>query len=106
MPAALLPEQGWRSLNDQKRAEEVRLEQRVNVSLAGFLNRTYQGVPCVIENDVQPAERRVGLRNGLPYLFIIGCAERQGKNRVAEEFPEIGDVGQFSGCERRPCRRA
>ena len=56
MPAALLPRQGQRGLNDPKRAEEVRFEQRLNVRLARFLNRTYQRVTGVVEDDVEPAE--------------------------------------------------
>jgi hypothetical protein len=66
MPAALLPQQRQSGLNDPEHPKVVRLEQSANVSLARFLYRAHQGVPGVVDNDVELAEVPVSL---LPHLF-------------------------------------
>jgi hypothetical protein len=45
---------------------------------ARLLNRADEVVTGIVENNVQPAEVLVGLRNRLPHLFGVRYIKRQG----------------------------
>ena len=80
-PATLLPEEGQRSLIDQKRGEEVRLEQSPNVCLARFPNCANQGVASILKDNIQPAEVHVSLPDDIPYLFGSARSSARGGQR-------------------------
>ena len=86
MPSTLLPQQRQRGLDDPKHPKVVRLEQSANVVLARLPNRAHQGVPSIVENDIEPAEVPVSLRNRLTHLFWVRDVERKRQNVVPETF--------------------
>ena len=73
-----MPQQGQGRLDHPKHPKVVRIEQSANVGLARLLNRADEGVTGIVENNVQPAEVLVGLRNRLPHLFGVRYIKRQG----------------------------
>ena len=75
MPTALLPQQRRRGLNDPKHPKVVRIKQRANVRLGRLLDRAHQGVAGIVDNDIEPAEAPVSLRNRLTHLFWVRDVE-------------------------------
>ena len=91
MTAALLPEYGQRRLDHADHAHEIGLELRADVRFGRFLNRGHQRIARVVEDDIELAEMRVGLRHRVLDLGNVRHVECQRQYGVAVTLNKIAD---------------
>ena len=80
---ALLAQERQRGLGHPERAEQVGLDLVAGVGLAELLDHAELPVAGVVDDDVEPAEVLVRLRDGGEVGRAVGDVERERQHRVA-----------------------
>ena len=95
-PEPCVAQERQRGLGDPQRAEQVGLELVAGVGLAELLDHAELAVAGVVDDDVEPAEVLVRLRDGGEVGVAVGDVELERQQPVAVLLDEVVEGGQVA----------